>query len=70
MADKLNSALDDLLNAYDDGVRSCVGVMSNGDLTWKGSFIAYMERLRELRAGGVQHGQVACEQCGGTGVSV
>lgn len=48
MDERLEHALRDMLNAYDDGVRSCVGVMANGELCWKGSFIAYLERIREL----------------------
>lgn len=38
----------DILNAFDGGVRSCVGIESSGNIVWKGSFIAYMERLRAL----------------------
>jgi hypothetical protein len=40
--------LRDILQSYDFGVRTCVGVMQNGELCWKGSFIAQMERLRSL----------------------
>jgi hypothetical protein len=45
---ELERTLRDLLNAFDDGVKSCTGVLSSGELVWKGSFICYMERLRSL----------------------
>jgi hypothetical protein len=47
MDETLQKIIRDILLAYDDGVRACVGTMSNGDLVWKGSFIAFMERLRD-----------------------
>lgn len=46
MDEQLERTLRDLLIAFDDGVRTCTGTMSNGELVWKGSFIAYMERIR------------------------
>jgi hypothetical protein len=48
MDDQLERTLRDILNAFDDGVHDCVGVESSGSMVWKGSFIAYMERLRDL----------------------
>lgn len=44
----MERAMRDVLNSFDDGVRSCTGVMSNGDLVWKGSFISFMERMRDM----------------------
>ncbi len=43
---KLIEAAEVILGAIDDGVGSNVGVMRNDELCWKGSFLAYVERLR------------------------
>lgn len=48
MDGQLERAIRNILNDFDDGVRCCVGIESSGNMVWKGSFIADMERLREL----------------------
>jgi hypothetical protein len=44
--EKFKAAARDVLNAFDDGVKHCTGIMSDGELVWKGSFITFMELLR------------------------
>jgi hypothetical protein len=48
MEQDLEQVLRDILQSYDFGVETCVGVMQNGKLCWKGSFIAQIERLRSF----------------------
>lgn len=42
----LERTIRDMLLAFDDGPRACTGTLSSGELVWKGSFIAFMERMR------------------------
>lgn len=50
--DALNRQADHIQNcrqillAFDDGPLACIGTLSSGEVVWKGSFIAFMERLR------------------------
>ena len=48
MDEALEKVLRDILLAFDDGVKTCVGIESGGAMVWKGSFITFMERLRAM----------------------